>query len=216
MRFCHASTPFIIILEAVPGYTLADGITLKNRLGATSYGQLEGAETDYVAARLLQLELGGGVPGRFDAAHLKAIHRHLFRDIYEWAGHSRDERVGLADGTVATEPVLRKADGNPFMAGRQIPAALARMADRLRQANYLRGLSCAAFATEAADVLVEINGVHAFREGNGRTQRAFIRALAMEAGHVLDFAVVTHERMVRASIAGNDHNDSTMTTTTRQ
>lgn len=194
----------------MPGYTLADGITLKNRLGATSYDQLERAETDFVAARLLQLELGGVVPGRFDAAHLKAIHRHLFQDIYEWAGHSRDERVALADGTVATEPVLRKADGNPFMVGRQIPAALARMADRLRQANYLRGLSRAAFATEAADVLVEINGIHAFREGNGRTQRAFIRALAMKVGHVLDFAVVTHERMVRASIAGNDHNDPTM------
>jgi cell filamentation protein len=88
--------------------------------------------------------------------------------------------------------------------------ALVRMADKLRRANYLRGLSRMAFATRAADVLVEINGVHAFREGNGRTQRAFIRALAIEAGHVLDFAILTHERMVRASIASNDHNDPTM------
>ncbi len=101
-------------------------------------------------------------------------------------------------------------DGNPFLAGPLIPAALQRMADKLARASYFRGLSCEKFAERAAEVMVEINGIHAFREGNGRTQRAFIRALAKEAGHALDFAVVTRERMVRASIAGYDDNDPTM------
>jgi cell filamentation protein len=210
MRFCPASTPSINILDAVPGYTLDDGLTLRNKLGATSYAVLERAETDYVAARLLQLELVGVIAGQFDAAHLKTIHRHLFQDVYEWAGRTRDEAVALSDGTVATEPLLRKADGNPFMAGPLIPTALQCMADRLRQANYLRGLSRTEFAVRAADVMVEINGIHAFRDGNGRTQRVFIRALAKEAGHALDFSVVTRERMVRASVAGTDDNDPTM------
>jgi len=101
----------------VPGYTLDDGVTLKNTLGAISHDALETAESDFVANRLLQLELGHGPAGQFDAAHLKAIHRHLFQDVYEWAGHTRDEKVALSDGTVATEPLLRKVDGSPFMAG---------------------------------------------------------------------------------------------------
>jgi fido (protein-threonine AMPylation protein) len=52
--------------------------------------------------------LGQGPKGEFDTAYLKAIHRHLFQDVYEWAGRTRDDRVMLSDGTIASEPVLRK------------------------------------------------------------------------------------------------------------
>jgi cell filamentation protein len=194
----------------VPGYTLDDGITLKNKLGAISHGALEVAEADYVSNRLLQTELGHGPTGQFDAAHLTAIHRHLFQDVYEWSGRTRDERVTLCDGTIATEPSLRTADGNAFMAGPIIPEALDRIAGSLRAANYLRGLSREEFARGAADVLIDLNGVHPFREGNGRTQRAFMRARATEAGHELDFSVISRERMVQASIAGNDRGDNAM------
>jgi cell filamentation protein len=194
----------------VPGYTLGDGITIKNKLGATSHAGLETAESDYVANRLLQIELGHGPAGQFDAAHLKAIHQHLFQDVYEWAGHTRDEKVALSDGTVATEPMLRKVDGKPFMAGSLIADALGHVATTLRASNYLRGLPREEFAARAADILLEINGAHPFREGNGRTQRAFVRELAKRAGHDLDFSVVTGERMIQASIAGNENGDNTM------
>jgi hypothetical protein len=39
---------------------------------------------------------------------------------------------------------------------------------------------------------------------NGRTQRVFMRSLAQEAGYSLDFSVVSRERMIKASIAGNE------------
>ena len=194
----------------MPGYTLDDGVTVKNKLGATSHADLEAIESDYVGNRLLQFELGHGPSGQFDAAHLKAIHRHLFQDVYEWAGHTRDEKVALSDGTVATEPLLRKMDGNPFLAGPLIPDALERITGTLREANCLRGLSREEFAARAADVMIAINGAHPFREGNGRTQRVFMRELAKEAGYELDFSVVTRERMIQASIAANEQGDSTM------
>jgi cell filamentation protein len=83
----------------------------------------------------------GGFPaGTFDAAHLKAIHRYLFQDVYEWAGHTRNQKVRLSDGTIASEPFLRKVDGRPFLVGARIKEALTAIADRLRTANYLRGL----------------------------------------------------------------------------
>ncbi len=153
---------------------------------------------------------GHGPAGNFDAEHLKAIHRHLFQDVYEWAGHTRDEKVRLSDGTVASEPLLRKFDGNPFMAGPLIRDALARVAATLRAANHLRDLPRCTFAERAADIMIAINAAHPFREGNGRTQRAFVELLAEQAGHELDFSVVSRERMIQASIAANDHDDPAM------
>ena len=58
--------------------------------------------------------------------------------------------------------------------------------------------------------MVELNGVHPFREGNGRTQRVFLEALADYAGHRLDFSVVSRERMIQASIEGNEKGDPDM------
>jgi cell filamentation protein len=56
-------------------------------------------------------------------------------------------------------------------------------------------------------VLAEANGIHAFREGNGRTQRIFLQELAESAGHKLEFRVVSRERMVQASIAAHEDRD---------
>jgi cell filamentation protein len=105
---------------------------------------------------------------------------------------------------VATEPLLRKVDGNAFLDGPLIPPALDHVATTIRDADYLRGLSRAQFAAPAADLMAGINAIHAFREGNGRTQRVFMEELASQAGHALDFTVVSRERMAQASIAAND------------
>jgi cell filamentation protein len=190
---------------------LPDGLTLKNRLGATSHAALGIVETAYVRSRLFEFENGQGIKGQFDVAHLKAIHHHLFQDVYEWAGRTRDERVQLSDGAIAHEPFLRKIDGQLFLPSPLIAGALARITRQLRAENYLRGLSREEFSKRAGTVLVELNGVHPFREGNGRTQRVFICELAREAGHPLDFSCTTRERMIQASIAGNEnHNPSMM------
>ncbi len=160
--------------------------------------------------RYAEIETGQGPACQFDAAHLKAIHLHLFQDVFEWAGHTRDEKVKLSDGTVATEPVMRKMDGQPFMPGPLIAGALQQISADLRAASYLRGLPRPEFADRAADIMARINGAHAFREGNGRTQRVFMSELAKQAGHELDFTVVSRERMIQASIAANEQGDTAM------
>ena len=70
----------------------------------------------------------------------------------------------------------------------------------LAGADEYRGLDRAAFTMQAADLLSDINQLHPFREGNGRTQRVFVEALAREVGHSLAFDVVSRERMILASI----------------
>ena len=61
---------------------------LKNRLGITDTATLETTEAQFVAARARELT-HQPIPGAFDLSHLQAIHRHLFGDLYEWAGHLR-------------------------------------------------------------------------------------------------------------------------------
>jgi cell filamentation protein len=153
----------------VPGFTLSDRSTLKNKLRVTAPHELDRLSAAFVAARSVEVELESPAAGNFDAERLKAIHQHLFQDVYEWAGHTRDERVTLSDGTIATEPILSKAGGQPFLAGPTIPAALDDIAAKLCEADNLRGLSREEFAERAADVMIALNDVHPFREGNGRT-----------------------------------------------
>jgi cell filamentation protein len=194
----------------VPNYTYPDSDTLKNELGATSHDELERLESAFAAMRESERRAGHGPRGQFDADHLKALHHHLFQDVYEWAGHSRDERVTMSDGLIASEPVMRKVAGKPFLAGPQIADALEQIGTKLRDANYLRGLPWQEFAIRAATVMADLNSIHAFREGNGRTQRAFICELAEAAGHSLDFSVISQERMVQASVAAHERDDNGM------
>jgi cell filamentation protein len=194
----------------VPNYTYPNTDTVKNKLLARSHVQLEKREAALVAARATEIRFGFGPEGRFDAAHLKAIHGHLFQDVYEWAGHTRDEQVRLSDGTVATEPFLSKPRGKAFALGPLIPDALDGIAAALREAGYLRGLSRDEFAARAADVMADLNAVHPFREGNGRTQRSFSTQLAKAAGHPLNFSIITRERMTQASIAAHEQGDPAM------
>ncbi len=196
----------------MPNYTYTDDgdSAVKNMLGARTHDALEKREAAFVFARYAEIVEGYGPRGAFDAAHLKAIHRHLFQDVYEWAGRTRDERVTLSDGTVASEPSMRKAGGKEFLFGPQIPAALDRIAARIRDDKFVRGLPRDDFAHRAADILADINRVHAFREGNGRTQRTFVDELAKQAGHSLDFSVIPRERMTQASIAANERGDPGM------
>jgi cell filamentation protein len=126
------------------------------------------------------------------------------------AGRTRDERVALSDGTVATMPTMRKTEGKLFTVGPAIPVALDAIGDKLRARNYLHGLRREEFAKQAADIMAEINTVHPFREGNGRTQRVFMEQLAHTAGHDLDFTVISKERMIQASIAAHERNDTSM------
>lgn len=191
----------------MPNYTLPDGETVKNKLGARSHDDLEKREVGPFAARQTEHLLDPRIPRTFDAAHLKGLHRQFFQDVYEWAGHSRDEKVKLSDGTIATEPLLYRPGTKPFATGAEIAEGLESMSTRLKEQDYLRGLPRTEFALRAATTLATINSIHPFREGNGRTQRQFLQELAEDAGHHLDFRVVSRERMIQVSIAAHQEKD---------
>lgn len=131
--------------------------------------------------------------GRLGVRHYQAIHRHLFQDVYAWAGKFRTVRIGKGDSAFCyPENIRREMD--------------ALFAD-LKRKRYLKGLSRDAFASAAAHFLATLNAIHPFREGNGRTQTTFLVLVAVRAGHPLKLEALVPERFLAAmleSFQGNE------------
>jgi len=129
------------------------------------------------------------------------VHKHLFQDVYLWAGTFR-----------TTVLAKREFVGGPvtyFTAPHLLEHEAERIFNAFHRGAELRGFSASKFAHEAALLLAALNTLHPFREGKGRTQRAFVQVVAQQAGHPLYFDTVSRERMVRASIL-SAQGDSTM------
>jgi cell filamentation protein len=131
---------------------------LRNRLGLTDQAALEQAEAACVATRSYELSLAP-LEGAFDLAHLQAIHRYLFGDVYEWAGQLRT--IDIAKG------------GSHFAHHSHIENAAAPLFSQLARENHLAGLAPADFSGRAAFYLGEWNALHPFREGRSSTSDQF-------------------------------------------
>jgi cell filamentation protein len=134
-----------------------------------------------------------GVPlGNFDMAHLRAIHRHLFQDVYDWAGELRTLEISK--------------DGEQFQFRQYVETGMADVHRRLERDNYLKGLSAPEFCSKAAEILGDVNYVHPFREGNGRTQLHYLKQLAEQAGHAMDLTKLPVRGWIDASRAAHRSN----------
>jgi cell filamentation protein len=182
-------------------YLQEDGKTLKNKLGIVLDPEtLAMKEAAIVFTRSLEL-YANGFPRAKGFESVKAIHRYLFQDIYEWAGEPRTidlARKAYADGS---------ADLQRFTKAAHIEREGCRLFNDLSAANHLRGLTREQFANKLTPFFGRLNQLHPFREGNGRTQRLVWEQVAQHAGHELSFEGISRERMVAVSIAGGagDH-----------
>jgi cell filamentation protein len=158
---------------------------LKNRFGIVDLATLESTEADLVAARSREIVLNP-IPGKFDLAHLQAIHRFLFGDLYEWAGQLRTVDISK--------------NGYMFAHYAHIPSASALLFKKLEEEKYLAVLDVDAFSSRLAYYLGEINALHPFREGNGRSQREFISLLAHLNGYYIAWELMKPSDLLQASI----------------
>lgn len=155
-----------------------------NRLGIQDARLLDSAERVTAAQRLE--EPLPDIPISY--AGYKALHRHLFEEIYAWAGEPRS--VNMSKGETI------------FAAAGRIDPSMDRQFTLLKQEQHLTGLPPDRFAHRAAIHLSEINAIHPFREGNGRTQHAFLKLLARQAGHTVDLKLIEPTAWIDASISG--------------
>ncbi|MBB4734719.1 cell filamentation protein [Micrococcus cohnii] len=168
---------------------------LRNKLGITDKVALADAEGDLSSWRALQLaERKWPVSGDLD--ELRRIHGYLFQDVYTWAGQVRtvDMRKNV-DGAAA------------FLPCAVIPTATSFLAQRLREDDHLRRRDRAGFVDGLTDYYEELNYIHPFREGNGRTQRLFWSRVAYDAGWVIEWRAAVGAENDHACRLANDEGD---------
>ncbi|TCQ16386.1 Fic/DOC family protein [Rhizobium sp. PP-CC-3G-465] len=160
-----------------PGTTV-----LINKLDLRSQDDLDEAELALFLIRADETPPAG----RFDYPHYMALHHHLFQDVYDWAGTARTIRIGKGSNWFCY----------PEHIDQQMKAAFA----ALKGHSFLADKRPAEFAALAAETLAWLNAIHPFREGNGRTQLAFLSMLAEQAGLPFNDDQLARDRVIAAMI----------------
>lgn len=155
-----------------PDYTYTDPKTgiLRNLADITDPDVLIFVESAAVAKRLQELYDNpikiNGIESLF------AIHRYLFQDIYSWAGKKRIVEISK--------------DGKQFFPTTHFENAYRFIDTLISEFRKTRRNEKQKLAEKLAEILDNLNYLHPFREGNGRTQREFLRTLALEKGLILN------------------------------
>lgn len=128
-----------------------------------------------------------------DSSSLLKIHHHLFQDVYEWAGKVRIVNISK--------------DGKPFFNGERFDKAFQYLDSLISEYRIVKKTNSNEIAKKLAEILDTVNYLHPFREGNGRTQREFLRLLALEKGIALNLnppdKISVYERYMKGTIESN-------------
>jgi cell filamentation protein len=155
---------------------------LRNKADLQVQSALDAFELEMVLARSKER----WPTGSLDVSHYLSLHHHLFQDVYEWAGTLRTVRIGKA--------------GVWFCYPEHIKGEMAKLFDWLKDADYFQSLNGMEFSEKAARLLSELNAVHPFREGNGRTQMSLLTILIDNAGLPLNLDQLEPKRAMDAMI----------------
>lgn len=178
-------------------YTDGKGV-FKNLLGQTDPEALRVAEYACTKSRSAEI-LGGHVRlnvSGFGLERQVAIHKHLFQDVYEWAGKIRtvpsSKRAEMGG-------VTRFADPDAIVSAWQ---ALEKKTVAFAAAKQL---GFGEKREALASIFIEANRIHPFPEGNGRSLQVFMKQLALEQEVNLDFAKVSARDWNAASAVSGTH-----------
>lgn len=143
-------------------------MALENKLGITNSADLAREEERISKKRAIEL-FESGILDKMEAGKfstLKAIHKYLFEDIYNFAGEIR--KINISKGNFRFAPLM------------YLEAALKNI-DKMPQFTF----------DEIIEKYVEMNIAHPFREGNGRSTRIWLDLiLKKEIGQVVDWSKV--------------------------
>lgn len=159
---------------------------LKNKLNIRDFKDLQKIEARLSAAKLLDLRQRG-ITGNFDKDHLINLHKYIFEDLYYFAGEFRRENIAKGHFSFAEWMFIEEQLDN--------------ILEKLKNENYLQNCKDKREISERlAYYLSELNVLHPFREGNGRTLREFIRQLALKNGYRLNLIRIEPKDFLNASI----------------
>ena len=156
---------------------------LRNFPDLRDQAALDAFEIEAVGRRILEPLSDGN----FDPTHYRHLHRHLFGEVYSWAGDYRTVVTWKGNSRFA----------QPAFIAKQMELTFA----KLKLPEFQPGSETSSFVAAAADFLGDVNHIHPFREGNGRTQLAFLRLLGIRSGHSFRSESVEANEFLAAMIA---------------
>lgn len=163
-----------------PGTTV-----LINKLGLKNQEALDKVESVAVSLHSAQIE-EEQTDAQFTFAFYCNLHKRLFEDLYVWAGEIRTVDLSKQGTSFYPAKDLWKIGNAKF--------------DRLKDMNELRGLDRLRLIDELTDFYNELNLLHPFREGNGRTQRLFFSLLLRRLGYRISFDECDTDKLMMATI----------------
>jgi cell filamentation protein len=158
---------------------------LINKLGIKDELEFSKAESAITFAKASLLEQTP-LDGLFDFEHYKAIHKFLFEDLFDWAGQIRTINLSKK-GTV-------------FVPANEIESISLPCFSKIAVQNYFKNYNFNKYVDKITELFCDINMLHPFREGNGRTQRAFFTQLIRFAGHDINFADIDSDLLMITTI----------------
>ena len=161
---------------------LRNKLDIRDRDDLDRFERLEGRNRAETLRRDLPISVEG----------FRAIHRHIFENIYDWAGEYRFVATGRT---------------GPFCRPEFIAPEMEKRFSAIHAENDLRGLAFEDFAARAAEHVNELNAIHPFLDGNGRTTRAFLEILAERAGYDCQIVRITPDAWNDASARGFHRQD---------
>ena len=164
-------------------YFYDDSKVLKNKLNIHDKQLLVESERKLSSLRISEL-INCPIQGDFDFDHLKRLHKYIFQDLYDWAGEVRRSELAKKD---------------LFCLYDNIDDYAKEIFNKLKAENYFVDYDNDFKIIKLAELFSNINALHPFREGNGRTQREFIEELAKVNGLDIDLTQINQEEMIEAS-----------------
>lgn len=163
---------------------------LKNKLGLKNKKQLDNAETLLLADTYTHFfELLKKDKVKFDLALLFAIHKYFLNTLYDWAGKVRT--VDISKDGMLFAPI-KYIDGALKAFSKLLKATLPKQADTKNK-----------LAQKLAIIHNELNVIHPFREGNGRTTRLFLDLIVASLGYnPIDWSKQSNSDYLKACIKG--------------
>jgi cell filamentation protein len=167
-------------------YCYPNSDVLINLLDIRDSNLLDEAEAEFTAERYRTYEPSQPTLSDFSFEHLKQLHRHLFQDLFKWAGETRDVDISKGDTRFCTWTRIEPEAKKLF---RSIPA----LADCHDKNDIIY---------KVADLFCELNLLHPFREGNGRVLRFFFEELLYSLGYDVSWPQISQQGWIDANIAG--------------
>jgi len=165
---------------------------LINKFGITDDLLLQTIERQITSVR--QAEILKSKYYELNFEYFKSIHKKMFGDIYEWAGIPRTVTIQKGNSIFCLPEYIEKNSKIIFSG--------------IKKENFLNGLTKYNFVDRLAYYVSEINALHPFREGNGRTQRTFFIKLSNSAGFDIFFDKVDRGLLIYADVMAMNGNDN--------